>query len=138
MRDQLSATMTITTMHDAAKTGSISTVKFLLEKGANIDARNDEGYTMLEVAISARKFKMVKLLLDRGAYLDSARITQIAIKCMDGMNEMSTVLEDKADEEGAEYLYDLATDVHLMVDIIALLASAEFRRQQGSDWSLGR
>ncbi|XQW86312.1 ankyrin repeat domain-containing protein [Thalassotalea piscium] len=46
---------------------SIKMVKRLIKEEANLDAQNDKGDTPLHLAISARKYEVVKLLLNAGA-----------------------------------------------------------------------
>jgi len=46
-------------------------VKLLLEKGANIDAKTNQGFTALMVASYKGQAEAVKLLLDKGANLEA-------------------------------------------------------------------
>lgn len=61
----------ITPLHIAAKKGHKDIAAFLLEKGANIDARikadNDKGQTALLLAAMEGKSDVARLLLDKGA-----------------------------------------------------------------------
>lgn len=54
-------------LHTAAQEGFAHGVKVLLDKGADIDARNIDGETPLLVAARCRKYEVVSLLLARGA-----------------------------------------------------------------------
>ncbi|KAI1330731.1 ankyrin repeat-containing domain protein [Xylariaceae sp. FL0255] len=51
----------------AAKTSSVAQMRFLLDKGANINGRNEDGQPALICAILARQIEAVKFLLDNGA-----------------------------------------------------------------------
>jgi ankyrin repeat protein len=54
-------------LHTAAQEGFVHGVKVLLDKGADIEARNIDGETPLLVAVRCRKYEVVSLLLARGA-----------------------------------------------------------------------
>jgi ankyrin repeat protein len=54
-------------LHTAAQEGFAHGVKVLLDKGADIEARNIDGETPLLVAVRCRKYEVVSLLLARGA-----------------------------------------------------------------------
>jgi ankyrin repeat protein len=64
----------------AASLGNAETVKLLLERKANVDAQDDEGFTPLMNACQNRHIEVVRLLLGKGAnkelkskYGDTAR-----------------------------------------------------------------
>jgi ankyrin repeat protein len=54
----------------AAERGHVDTVKLLLERGAEVDSKDNDGRTPLSWA-ARRPEAVVKLLLERGAELDS-------------------------------------------------------------------
>jgi uncharacterized protein len=56
----------------AANSGDMGTVVMLLERGAAINARNDEGATPLMLASSAGNIAIMKLLLLKGAEVNAA------------------------------------------------------------------
>ena len=51
--------------------GHLEIVKFLLEKGASIDSKNDYGSTPLHLASMKGHLEIVKLLLGEGANIDA-------------------------------------------------------------------
>ena len=51
----------------ACRRGHIEVTSFLLEQGANIDARNEDGYTALMLACYWEQLEVVDLLLRHGA-----------------------------------------------------------------------
>lgn len=62
-------------LHDAARTGSVSEVEALLEKGSAVDEEY-QGSTALGIAAYRGHTEVVKSLLDRGASVDSLSSTQ--------------------------------------------------------------
>jgi Raf kinase inhibitor-like YbhB/YbcL family protein len=57
-------------LHAAAGKGCLETAALLLEKGAKIDAQDNDGWTPLIKASSAGQLEMVRLLLEKGADLN--------------------------------------------------------------------
>ncbi|KAF8541097.1 hypothetical protein BDD12DRAFT_879503 [Trichophaea hybrida] len=56
-----------TDLVNEVKTGNFASVKLLLERGFDIDAPDDLGYTALHEAAQGRNEAMVRFLLDNGA-----------------------------------------------------------------------
>lgn len=54
-------------LHIAAQEGFVHGVKALLDKGADIEARNIDGETALLIAVRCQKYDVVSMLLSRGA-----------------------------------------------------------------------
>jgi ankyrin repeat protein len=54
-------------LHDAAQQGHLSVAKLLLERGADVRMKKDDGYTPLHYAAKSGNISLVKLLLERGA-----------------------------------------------------------------------
>lgn len=52
-----------TVLHHAVEISDRKTVKLLIEKGADINARNKKGYTPLHCAVFARSLENVKVLI---------------------------------------------------------------------------
>jgi ankyrin repeat protein len=56
-----------TPLHAALDTGALETASVLLEHGANVDGRTEEGWSPLHFAARQGYLEVVQLLLDRGA-----------------------------------------------------------------------
>ena len=54
-------------LHIAVRQGDSATVRFLLQKGANVSKEDDQGITLLETACERGDEAIVRLLLDKGA-----------------------------------------------------------------------
>ena len=59
------------TLHKAANAGKAEEVKGLLERGADVEARDEDGATALHKAANAGKAAVVKLLLEYGADVEA-------------------------------------------------------------------
>lgn len=57
----------ITPLHLAAENGDIKIAKFLIENGADVNAKNREGFTPLIYACKSQQKEMVKFLIKNGA-----------------------------------------------------------------------
>lgn len=60
-------TMSESTLHNAAASGDVASVKKLIVEGATIDARDDSGATALLVATHANRIEAARALIDAGA-----------------------------------------------------------------------
>ena len=56
-----------TALFAAARAGSHEVARLLIDRHADVDARDGEGRTPLDAAAAAKQMEMVRLLLDRGA-----------------------------------------------------------------------
>lgn len=56
-----------TELHEAAKWDDTETCKELLEQGADIDAKDKDGHTIMDYAEYAGFMNIYELLLERGA-----------------------------------------------------------------------
>jgi len=82
-------------LHVAAKSGHVSMVKMLLDKGANINIQDESGNTALHYAAANGKKDMVKLLLEKDA--DASVVNAKEQKAIDysnikGFNEITELL----------------------------------------------
>ena len=59
-------------LHRAASSGVVATTSWLLDKGANIEAKGERSQTALKLAARNRYTSVVKLLLERGADTESS------------------------------------------------------------------
>jgi len=60
-----------TQLMDAASKGDVITLKFLIERGADVNAENDWYQTALMKAASMGQFEATKIILDAGAHVDT-------------------------------------------------------------------
>jgi ankyrin repeat protein len=60
-----------TTFYNAVNYGDLAMVNLLLDRGANPNGQNKDGYSILNAAIDSKNLEIVKKLLDRGAILDN-------------------------------------------------------------------
>ncbi|KAI3893433.1 hypothetical protein MKX03_020277, partial [Papaver bracteatum] len=68
-----------TPLFEATILGHLDTIRYLLEKGANADARTDTNYTPLHCAARKGDTKIINLLLSKGAHVDVACRTGTAL-----------------------------------------------------------
>lgn len=60
-------TMSEPTLHNAATSGDVTSIKSLIAEGAKVDARDGSGATALLVATHANQVEVAKALIDAGA-----------------------------------------------------------------------
>ena len=82
----------------ACEKGDVEKVKFLLKKGADIEARTSYGSTPLIIASYHGHIKVVKILLEKGAdieaktYIESNTFTPLIMACRKGRVEVIKIL----------------------------------------------
>ena len=59
-----------TLLHDAADKSQLDAVRYLLDRGADVNARTSDGRTALHMAAQRGDILMITLLLSRGAAID--------------------------------------------------------------------
>ncbi len=57
----------VTPLHSAARAGHKDIIELLIAKGANVNAKNNDGQTPVDIAVSRNRSGVVKLLIDKGA-----------------------------------------------------------------------
>ncbi len=87
----------------AAKKGSLEEVKTLLEKGADVSAKDQDGSTVLMYAALSGNLELVKHLVNRGASVNA--------RDKDGKTTLMAVAA-KGDLETVRFLLDSGADVH--------------------------
>lgn len=80
-------------LHAAAERGNAEYIKILLERGADINIQNEEGYTPLMKAIYRENPETVKLLLDNGADVNIKTNNGETVFDMYSTPEVEAVLE---------------------------------------------
>ena len=61
-------------IHDAAKEGNLERVKFLISKGAKVNARDKKGFTPLHWAVGKGHTEIAELLISKGAKVNAGEI----------------------------------------------------------------
>ena len=87
-----------TPMHDTAANGEPEAIALLLEQGADMEARDDYGWTSLHFAAARNKPEAVALLLDRGADIearDDYEWTPLHVAAMGNNPEVVALLLDR-------------------------------------------
>ena len=62
----------ITPLHLAAETNSIDIARLLIDSGADIEAKDNDGLTPMHLAVETNSLDVVRLLIDRGANNDDS------------------------------------------------------------------
>lgn len=87
-----------TPLNMASYVGKTDIVKYLLEKGADINTKDREGSTPLQNAAAKGHFDIVKLLVEKGSdvnYKDDNGVTPIHFGCMSGNVDLVKYLVEK-------------------------------------------
>lgn len=85
-------------IHFAAKTGGLATVEGLVDRGANINARAEDGTTPLLIAVLSRNEKLTRMLVERGADVSLAGkfgLTPIIAAHANGDRQTEALLRSK-------------------------------------------
>jgi ankyrin repeat protein len=95
------------TIHDGASDGNIDAVKKHLAAGADVNARNDGGFTPLHYAAMDNRKEVVELLIDKGADVNAkdymSLLTPLHSAALHGHKEVVELLIDKgADVNGSD------------------------------------
>ena len=82
-----------TALHMAAHANKLELVKYLLEKGASVDAQDQKKFTPLMFAASGGHIKIVRLLIDAGADAEHEDAAGLTAREMADKAEQDEVLE---------------------------------------------
>ena len=129
----------------ASYNGSVNMVRVLLDKGAAVDGRSEQGFTALFLASQLGHLEICRILIEYGADVNAKsstrnRVTPLSLACGQGLAEVVKILVDAgADLEHG--VLDGSTAVFLCVSIgcrekeklPAHLACARFLLQSGSN-----
>ncbi|KAI0027850.1 ankyrin repeat-containing domain protein, partial [Vararia minispora EC-137] len=90
----------------AAGYGSIDTICLLLDNGANIEGRGQDGETALQAAFGSREDRsdVIQLLLDRGAQLQMDARTLLAAARGGSTDNIRLLIDHGANIEGRDQL----------------------------------
>jgi ankyrin repeat protein len=117
-------------IHLAAYIGNYAKVKSLIEKGADPNSRNNDGDSVLDLAVSGGHKEIAKLLIDSGANLNAKNRmgqTPLHIAARTGYKDIAELLIDKganvniSNNEGRTPLLEAAYSGHK--DLVALFVS---------------
>jgi len=87
--------MKVKPIHAASASGQLEIARFLIERGADVNARQQEGFTPLHEAAGSGKIEFARLFLDHGADLNA--------RTDDGKTALSLAIEAKQ-ERMAQFL----------------------------------
>jgi tetratricopeptide (TPR) repeat protein len=128
----------------AARTGDTAKVQQLLDKGANIEAKNEYGSTALVLAARDGQIEVVRLLLNKGANIeakDKDDYTALLLSAIRGNTEVVKLLLDKgANIEGKERrgntpLYAAASKGKVEVVKLLLDKGANIEATDNNGWT---
>lgn len=92
----------------AAMGGQCEVVKFLLDKGLKIDAKNEQGQTALMAAAAANQAEVLKVLLDRGASVNERDVHRRSV--------LNHAVWLRGNAEAAKVLLDRGADINARDD----------------------
>jgi ankyrin repeat protein len=95
----------ITPLMKACHHGEQEIVQYLLDKGANVNAADDQGDTALYTAVLARRVEIVRVLISRGAKVNMRNLrglTPIASAAWAGSTQIVKILADAGADLRAE------------------------------------
>jgi len=99
------ATTTSTPLMSAAESGDINTVKNLIDKGADVNVRDEYQYTPLHKASEGGYTETVKLLIDKGADVNAKgrwNLTPLHYAVREGHADIAVFLVDKGADVNAK------------------------------------
>ncbi|HVT88103.1 MAG TPA: ankyrin repeat domain-containing protein [Tepidisphaeraceae bacterium] len=120
----------LTLLHSAAAHNTIEEVAYLLDKGANPNARQETGLTPLHYAVAAKRIDVVGILLDAGADLNAQNKSgRTPLHVALGMESLLTRGMGGFDEEMCAYLIDRGANLNIADNVgITPLHSAVLNR----------
>lgn len=92
----------------ASMGGQCEVVKFLLDKGLKIDAKNEQGQTALMAAATANQAEVLKVLLDRGANINERDVHRRSV--------LNHAVWLRGNAEAARVLLDRGADINARDD----------------------
>jgi len=129
---------------EASHAGSTDIVSLLLDKGADVNAQDADGYTALSIASRNGHTEVVKLLLDKGADVnvqDADGDTALIWASRNGHTEVVKLLLDKGadinakDKYGDTALILASRKGHTEIVKVLLNAGADINAKDGNDWT---
>ena len=114
----------MTPLQHAVMRNHVPSVKVLLERGADIEKKNAEGYSPLALAIAEAKYEVAKVLLDGGAHIDSTAGPDALTPLMIASSQVSP-------GEGAIFLPGSTRPIDLARDLIQRGADVNAQSKSG-------
>ncbi|KAL9117500.1 MAG: hypothetical protein Q9187_005963 [Circinaria calcarea] len=128
----------------AAEGGHEAIIQLLLEKGADVDAKDENGHTALHEAAFKGNKAVIRLLLEKGADIkvkDKDKWTAMHAAALSGHEAIIQLLLEKGadidakDEDGQTVLYQAASSGHEAVIRLLLEKGADIEAKDKDKWT---
>ena len=134
-----------TALMAAAAAGRLEVVKLLIDKSANLQAKDSGGWTALMVAVREERTDVVRALLEKGAdpnVRDNCGWTPLMVASLEGQRDIvALLLERKADlnarcsDDRTALMYAVGND-HIETVKLLLTKGADFEVTDANGWTV--